>query len=74
MTDRLDEAVAAVRKLDPAGQDEIASILDMLASQNDDEDLTPEDEAAIALSEAESSRGEFATDEQVAAMWRRHGL
>ena len=73
MTDQLDLAFAAIRKLDPARQEEIAIILQMLAAE-DDGDLTPEDEIAIAISEAESARGEYASDEEIAAIWAKHGL
>jgi hypothetical protein len=73
MTDQLDLAFAAIRKLDPARQEEIAVILQMLAA-GDDGDLTPEDEMAIAISEAESARGEYASDEEIAAIWAKHGL
>ncbi len=73
MSDLLDQAVIAVRRLDPARQDEIATIIQMLAADEDD-DFTAEDEAAIELSQAESARGEYATDEEVAAVWRKYGL
>jgi len=36
--------------------------------------LTPEEQAAIAASRAAAARGEFATDEQVQALWAKHGL
>lgn len=36
--------------------------------------LTRDELAAIARSKAEAARGEFATDEQVRAMWAKHGL
>lgn len=76
MTSRLEQAVAAVRLLDPARQDEIAALIQMLAEENENEPipLTPEDKAAIALSRAESARGEYATDEEIAAIWAKHGL
>jgi hypothetical protein len=73
MSDLLDQAVSAVRRLDPARQDEIATIIQMLATDEDD-DFTAEDEAAIELSQAESACGEYATDEEVAAVWRKYGL
>jgi hypothetical protein len=53
MTDQLDLAFAAIRKLDPARQEEVVIILQMLTA-GDDGDLTPEDEIAIAISEAVS--------------------
>ena len=36
--------------------------------------LTPEEEAAIAASRAAARRGEFATDEEVQAVWAKRGL
>jgi predicted transcriptional regulator len=36
--------------------------------------LTPEEQAAIAASKAAAARGEFATDEQVRAVWAKRGL
>jgi predicted transcriptional regulator len=36
--------------------------------------LTPEEEAEIDASLGEAGRGEFATDEEVRAMWTKHGL
>jgi hypothetical protein len=45
----------------------------MLAAE-DDGGLTPEDEIAIAISEAESARGEYASEEEIAAIWAKHGL
>jgi predicted transcriptional regulator len=36
--------------------------------------LTPEEEAEIDASLAEAERGEFATDEEIRAMWTKHGL
>jgi predicted transcriptional regulator len=37
-------------------------------------ELTPEEEADIDASLAEAERGEFATDEEVRAVWAKHGL
>ncbi len=36
--------------------------------------LSDEEKAAIANSKAAAARGEFATDEQVRAVWAKHGL
>jgi hypothetical protein len=36
--------------------------------------LTPDEETALATSKAAASRGEFASDEQVTAVWAKHGL
>ena len=36
--------------------------------------LSDEEHAAIATSKAAARRGEFATDEQIQAVWAKHGL
>jgi predicted transcriptional regulator len=36
--------------------------------------LTPEEDAALARSEAAAARGEFATEAEVRAVWSKHGL
>jgi predicted transcriptional regulator len=36
--------------------------------------LTPEEEASLEESLAQAERGEFATDEQMQAIWAKHGL
>jgi hypothetical protein len=36
--------------------------------------LSADERAAIATSKAAAARGEFATDEQVRAIWAKHGL
>ncbi|MFZ0208468.1 MAG: hypothetical protein WAL59_20580 [Roseiarcus sp.] len=75
MTELLERAVEAARGLPPATQDEIARIVLQLAG--DDEPriaLTDDERAAIALSKAAAARGEYATDEQVRAVWAKHGL
>jgi len=75
MMDLLDKAVAAARSLPPAMQDDIARVMLMLAGENQQPvALTAEEEASFAESLAQASRGEFATDEQVRAIWAKHGL
>ena len=48
----------------------------VLAGNEEDEVyiLTPEERAAIAESDAEVERGEFASDEEVRAVWAKFGL
>jgi hypothetical protein len=36
--------------------------------------LTPDEQSAIAASKAAAALDEFATDEQVRAVWAKHGL
>ncbi len=75
MTELLEQAIERVRALPPETQDDFARVLLRLAG--DDEpvyQLTPEEEADLAAADAEIARGELATDEQVRAVWAKHGL
>jgi hypothetical protein len=74
MTELLDQALAAARSLSPDIQDDIARVVLRLAGADDELPLTPEEQAAVAASKAAAARGEFATDEQVRAVWAKHGL
>ena len=76
MTKLLDQALDAARSLPPDAQDDIARVVLRLAGADDEPPvtLTPEEQAAIAVSKAAAARGEFATDEQVRAVWAKHGL
>jgi hypothetical protein len=74
MTDLFEKAVATVSRLDAATQDDIAAAMMTLAGQDEvpPADLTPEEEAAIVASQAAAARGEFASDEQVAALMAKY--
>jgi len=76
MTKLLDEAVEAVRRLPSDDQDDIARAIMQLAGSDLPAPvvLSPEEREAIARSKAAAGRGEFATDEQVRAVWAKHGL
>jgi hypothetical protein len=77
MTKLLDQALEAARNLPPAAQDDIARVVLRLAETEDGAPpvaLAPEERAAVAASKAAAARGEFATDEQVRAVWNKHGL
>jgi hypothetical protein len=76
MTKLLDEAVEAVRRLPSDDQDDIARAIMQLAGSDLAAPivLSSEERAAIAHSKAAAGRGEFATDEQVRAVWAKHGL
>jgi hypothetical protein len=57
-------------------QDEIARVVLQLTGQDHQSVpvLTDAERRAIDVSKAAASRGEFATDEEVAAVWAKHGL
>ena len=76
MTKLLDEAVEAVRRLPSDDQDDIARAIMQLAGSDLAAPvvLSPKEREAIARSKAAAERGEFATDEQVRAVWAKHGL
>jgi hypothetical protein len=76
MTRLLDQALEAARNLPSTEQDAIAHIVLRLAGADDEQPapLTADERAAIAASKAAAARGEFATDEQVQAVWAKHGL
>jgi hypothetical protein len=76
MTKLLDRALEAARNLPPAAQDDIARVVLQIVGGEESEPiaLLPEERAVIAASKAAAARGEFATDEQVRAVWAKHGL
>ncbi len=75
MTDLLERAIERVRALPAKMQDEFARVLLLLAGDEEPViQLTPEEEASFAESLAQADRREFATDEQVRAIWEKHGL
>jgi hypothetical protein len=75
MTRLLKEAIETVSALPADRQDELARILLQLAGvEQPPYELTPEEQADINSSLAEAERGELATDEEVRAMWAKHGL
>ena len=75
MTKLLDQAIEAAIRHPPEEQDNIArAILQLAGDEVEPVPLTPEERKAIEKSKAAAVRGEFATDEQVRAMWAKHGL
>ncbi len=75
MTRLLEQAVEAVSALPDDAQDDLARILLQLAGIDQPAyELTPEEAADIDASLTEAERGEFASDEEVRAVWAKHGL
>jgi hypothetical protein len=77
MTKLLDQALAVARGLPHDAQDDIARIVLRLAGTDDEGSLvhlTPSERSAISISKAAAARGDFATDEEVRAVWSKHGL
>ncbi len=74
MTRLLDEAVAVVARLPNERQDELARVLLQLAGyEQPPYILTPEEEADLDASIAAEERGEFATADEIRAIWAKHG-
>ncbi|HLW93350.1 MAG TPA: hypothetical protein VKS78_18870 [Roseiarcus sp.] len=73
MTELLEKALAAVSALPDDQQDEAAFILLQFVGIEPPLNLTDEDKAEIEGSLAEQARGEFATDEEIRAIWAKHG-
>ncbi len=75
MTELLERAIARVRALPDDMQDDAARMLLVFAGEDESfYRLTPEEEADLIESDAEVARGDFATDEEMRAIWTKHGL
>jgi predicted transcriptional regulator len=75
MTKLLDQAIAKVRELPEAEQDSLARVLLSMAEMDASAfPVDPATEAAIREGLAQAERGEFVSDEVVAAADKRHGL
>ncbi len=75
VTKLLEHALEKLQALPPEMQDEIARMV--LTYAGDEEpviDLTPEEEASFRRSFKQAARNEFATDEEVRAIWAKHDL
>lgn len=75
MTKLLDRAVEAARSLSPDAQDDIARlVLQLAGGEQPIAPLTPDERATIKQSRAAAARGELASDDEVQAVWSKHGL
>jgi hypothetical protein len=76
MTMLLDQALEMARSLPAEVQDDIARVVLQLAGDDSAAPvaLSVDERAAIDASKQAAARGEFATDEQVRAVWAKHGL
>ena len=75
MTKLLEEAIRRVRALPEADQDEAAELLLSVASKKGEPiKLDDETRAAIREGREQARRGQFVSDEDMAAFYKRHGL
>jgi hypothetical protein len=75
MTKLLEQAIARARELPEEEQDALA--ITMLAMTEGDASVLPlDDETRAAILEGldQAQRGEFMPDEEIASLWKRHGL
>jgi predicted transcriptional regulator len=75
MTKLLELAIAEVRKLPPEEQDETAQML-LWAIEARSGSIPLDDETIAAIEEGlgQAGRGEFASDAEIADLWKRHGI
>jgi hypothetical protein len=72
MTKLLEKALETVRLLPPENQDEIArAMLALAGNDSEPEDIDPAHLPDILESLAQAKRGEFATDAEIEAAFRR---
>jgi len=75
MSKLLEEAIKKVRELPEADQEEAAEMLLSVAARRDQaEPLDEETRAAIQEGQEQAHRGEFVSDEDMAAFFKRHGV
>ncbi len=74
MTELLDRAIAAARRLSPEAQDDIVrSVLFLAGEESEPVALDAEEQAAVELGRAAAARGDFATDAEVESLLAEHG-
>jgi predicted transcriptional regulator len=73
VTRLLETAVEKVRALPDAEQDALARLLlDLVGVEQSLVALTPEEEADLAEALAEADRGEFASEDEMRALWAKY--
>jgi predicted transcriptional regulator len=73
MTTLLDKAISKLRRLPKERQDELAEVILDLAEEAH-YTLTPAQIAEVKASIEEVDRGEFATERELAELWKKFGL
>ena len=74
MTKLLEQALEVVRQLSPEAQDEVArAMLHLVRDDREPEAIDPEHLPYVLEGLEQARRGEFATDEEVEATFRRFG-
>jgi predicted transcriptional regulator len=75
MTKLLEKAIAKARELSDEDQDAVAvAVLSMTEEKSPEGQLDDETRRAIREGLEQARRGEFVADEEIEALWKRHGL
>jgi predicted transcriptional regulator len=75
MTKVLEDAIEKVRKLPEDRQAYVAEVLEQIAAAGSDVFAVPEEHRAAVLEGLEQAeRGEFISDDEMAALWKKCGL
>lgn len=74
MTKLLEVAIAKARKLPAEVQDAVAVAMLAMTEETPVVALDEETRAAIREGLEQARRGEFVPDEEIEALWKRHGL
>jgi len=75
MTKVLEDAIEKVRRLPEDRQAYVAEVLEQIAAAGSDLFVVPEEHRAAVLEGLDQAdRGQFATDEEMAALWKKCGL
>ena len=70
----LEKAIAKARELPAEDQDAVAVIILSMAEETPVLALDEETRAAIREGLEQARRGEFVSDAEIEALWKRHGL
>jgi predicted transcriptional regulator len=74
MTKLLDKAIARTRQLPPEDQDVVAVAMLAMVDANPIVELDEETREAIREGLEQVRRGQFVSDIEIEALWKRHGL
>ncbi|UPK06100.1 MULTISPECIES: hypothetical protein [Bradyrhizobium] len=75
MTKVLEDAIEKVRKLPEDRQAYVAEVLEQIAAAGSDPFIVPEaHRAAVLEGLGQATRGEFASDKEMADLWKKCGL
>jgi len=71
----LEDAIEKVKRLPEDQQAYVAEVLEQIAAAGSDPFVVPEEHRAAVLEGLEQAeRGEFVSDEEMAALWKKCGL